>query len=271
MKVLLIAVLSSGALLCAGLAARDYMAEPPRLLRLQDVIDLGTIPPGRQIIEGRLTLTNDRNEPLEITGLDAGCGCMTGWDGDAVIPAHGSSTYTLRFDRNMLPAGDVSRQVMVRTNKDATDLPLTTFRMNIPRPTEEPRLMVWPSVIDIGRTRAADNMTGIDQIIQAFVPFALSQEKTRPRITLALPDWLTLERLNDGDAASRNGVDGAIVRYRVSSSGPLPTGKFDAELLFTLPAGDPEVIPERHAVVIRGEVVSDTTVMSVVPANHPGG
>jgi len=186
MKTVFIAVLSLGALLCAGLAMRELMPEPRQPSQAVDVIDLGTIPPGRQVIEGRLTLNNDRDEPLEITGLDAGCGCMTGWEGDAVIPARGSSTYTLHFDRSMLPAGDVRRQVMVRTKNGVAGLPATTFRMNIPLPTDEPRFIVWPSVIDIGRTCAADNV-GIDQIIHAFVPYALSRDKTPPA-AFTLPD-----------------------------------------------------------------------------------
>lgn len=270
MKATILAVLSLGALLCVGLAMSDFMADPRRAQQAEQIIDLGTIPPGRQVIEGQLTLTNDRDAPLEISGLDAGCGCLAGWEGDAVIPARGSSTYTLRFDRSMLPAGDVSRQVIVRTNVPDADLPVTTFRMNIPRPTDEPRFIVWPSVIDIGRTYA-DGTGGIDQIIHAFVPYALAHDKTHPKITLDYPAWLTVERLNDGDVTSRNGVDGVVVRYRVSSSGSLPSGEFDSELLFTLPADDPQVIPERYAVVVRGEVLSGTAATNAGPTSDPGG
>lgn len=269
MKAALTIVFSAGALLCAGLAVRDFIPEPGPPLLAEDVIDLGTVPPGRQVIEGRLTLTNDRDEPVEITGLDAGCGCMTGWEGDAVIPAGGSSTYTLRFDRSMLPSGDVNRRVMVRTKYGEADFPATTFRMNIPLPTEEPRLVVWPSVIDVGRTHVES--AGIDQVLHAFVPYAFLHDKSLARIELDHPDWLDVKRLDDDVAASRKGVDGVIVRYRVTCAGRLPSGVFGAELLFTLPASDPGVIPERHAVVIRGEVVKETVVNNIGLTYPPRG
>jgi len=65
MKAVLFAALSLGALFCVGLVVSDITIDPRQgqTLQAEDVIDLGTIPPGRQVIKGQLTLTNDRDEP----------------------------------------------------------------------------------------------------------------------------------------------------------------------------------------------------------------
>lgn len=224
----------------------------PQLSLPDKSVDLGEILPSQDLVIARILVRNVGLGALKISDIRSACGCVDKIEQiDKLMPGE-FGEIKVHFRKQMLPLGDVIRQVAFNTNDSQNSAVVVPIKMSIKGNSDNPELRIFPAKIGYGRI-SIDTLLKKQDSIRLIIPGDGARKQARVSVR-SLSDLFQINLITDKsivDHSSDPAKQSRSVAYAIKWIKNPPLGRFESRVEISV------FLPEGKFVALNFEVTAD--------------